>query len=127
MAQRKITVVVVEPGKKARIEEISSSLEGMQSKVGGFIQALYPFEDNVALICNENGKIDGLPHNRALSSQELGIYDIISGTFFIAGTGKERFVSLTEEQQKRYEQMFLFPEKFSIRNGKIIAIKYDFV
>lgn len=48
----KIVVVVVEPGKEPRIEEIDSGLESLQGMVGGYIQAIYPYDDPVALICN---------------------------------------------------------------------------
>ncbi len=40
--------------------------ETLQAAVGGDIQAVYPYEDPVALICNEEGKLMGLPLNRAL-------------------------------------------------------------
>lgn len=64
--ERYITVVMLEPGKEARIAKIGSSLEAMQEAVGGYIEAVYPFEDTVCIVCNEKGKIDGLPLNRAL-------------------------------------------------------------
>lgn len=125
MAKRKITVVVVEPGKKPYVESIPASLSGMQEKVGGCIQAVYPFEEQVAIICNEEGKIIGLPLNRALRSAELGVYDIVAGTFFIADCSGEDFGSLTKEQQDKYMQMFLFPEKFIRADGCIKAIPYE--
>ena len=55
----KITVVFLEPGKLARIEQIDASLEGLQGAVGGYIEAMYPFEEQVCVICNEEGKING--------------------------------------------------------------------
>ena len=61
-----IRVVLVEPGKRARAAEIGSSLKELQKTVGGYIQAIYPFEEPVALICNEEGKLLGLTLNRAL-------------------------------------------------------------
>lgn len=33
-------------------------------------------------------------------------YDIICGTFFVAGLGVEDFVSLTEEQIRRYKEHY---------------------
>ena len=50
-------------------------------------------DDEVILICNEEAKLDDLPYNR-----DIG-YDIISGTFIIAGDDYENgdFKSLTEE------------------------------
>ena len=125
MAEREITVVVVEPDKKPYVETIPASLKGMQKKVGGYIQAIYPFEEEVAIICNEEAKLEGLPLNRVLSTVELGTYDIIAGTFFVASCHGENFGSLSEEQQLRYKQMFMFPEKFTNVDGKIVAVKYD--
>ena len=54
-------VLVIQPEKAPEEREISGSLESMQAVVGGLIQAVYPFEEPVALICNEEGKLLGLP------------------------------------------------------------------
>ena len=59
-------VLMVEPGKSPYAAEIESGLKSLQAAVGGDIQAVYPYEDPVALICNEEGKLMGLPLNRAL-------------------------------------------------------------
>ena len=45
-------ILLVEPNLDPRIIEIGGSLAAMQNLVGGLIQAIYPFEDRVALICN---------------------------------------------------------------------------
>ena len=47
----------------------------------------------MALICNDSGKVDGLPLNRSLED-----YDIIAGNFFICGFSGEKFCSLTDKQ-----------------------------
>lgn len=122
----KIKVVLVEPNKKAIVEEIGATLEDMQAAVGGLIQAIYPFEDEVALICNDEGKLLQLPANRGVRMDgKEDIFDIICGTFFIADCSGEKFGSLSEEQIKKYQQKFLFPEKFIKVNNSIKAIPYD--
>lgn len=109
-------ILLVEPGKPPRPAEIEDSLEAMQTVVGGSIQAVYPFEEPVALICNDAGKLLGLPLNRALRLDTGEIYDVISGTFFLcaAPPDSDHFASLTEEQIARYSEQFraieLFPE-----------------
>lgn len=80
-------VVICEPGQEARIVEIKASLESYQKTVGGYIEAVYPFEDPVALVCNEEGKYNGMKPNRALMTSDGDIYDIVFGTFFICGLG----------------------------------------
>lgn len=120
--RRTISVVLVEPGKKARPAHIDGSLAGMQQIVGGYIQAVYPYEDEACIVCNEESKLDGLPLNRALRDESGEIYDIIAGTFFICGCGGENFSSLTEEQRRRYTEMFKCPERFLKINGQIMSI-----
>lgn len=71
-----------------------------------YIQAIYPFPDKAAVVCNEEGKNLGLPFNRPLFDENDLPYDIICGTFFVAGLGVEDFVSLTEEQIRRYKEHY---------------------
>ncbi len=96
-------VLVIEPGKLPEEREITGSLADMQQLVGGCIQVVYPFAEEVALVCNDEGKLQGLPLNRALRDDKGKVYDIISGTFFlcVAPADSENFESLTEEQVKR--------------------------
>ncbi len=94
-------VVMVEVGRKAYEMELENGLGSMQRAVGGLIQAVYePGGRNAALICNEEGKLLGLPLNRALRDENGEIYDAIAGTFFICGAppDSENFTSLTGEQ-----------------------------
>ena len=64
-------------------------------------------------ICNEEGKLEGLEPNRALTDPENGqVYDIIFGSFFICGLGEDDFISLSPELMKKYEQEFYYPELF---------------
>jgi len=103
-------ILLVEPGKRPVLKEVDGSLKSMQEIVGGTCQALYPFEEPVALICNDEGKLLGLPLNRALQDEEGRIYDIVAGTFFLCGApeGSDRFESLQKEQVLRYLQAYRF-------------------
>lgn len=54
MSDDPMRILVVEPTKDPYVKEIDGSLASMQAIVGGFIQAVEPFEDpNVLLLCNE--------------------------------------------------------------------------
>ena len=113
VTQNAIRVVLVEPGKLARIAEVGTTLDAMQRTVGGDIEAYYPFEEQVCIVCNEEGKINGLPLNRAIRDEDTNeIADIIAGTFFICDCSGESFGSLSTEQQKRYLEKYRFPERF---------------
>lgn len=79
-------ILKLEPNEAPVAVEIEGSLASMQSVVGGRIQAVFPFPEEVALICNEEGKLMGLPYNRVLRSEETDeAYDIICGTCFLCG------------------------------------------
>ena len=91
--------------------------------MGGNIQAVYPYEDPVALICNEDGKFMGLPLNRALRDDTGEIYDIIAGNFIITGLGEESFSDLSPDLMEKYKEQFLAPESFVRIGGKILAVK----
>ena len=106
MSEQKLRVLVVEPGQPPAVQEIDGSLESMQRLVGGYIQAVYPFDDPVALICNEEGKLLGLPMNRTLRDERGVPYDIVCGTFFLAGIVEDDFASLTDRQIEKYTDYY---------------------
>ena len=65
----KISVLLVEPNKYPKMIEIDDTLEAMQEVVGGDIEEYMPFEDEVAIVCHEEGKLIGLPPNRAIYAE----------------------------------------------------------
>ena len=122
--QKTIKVVKVPVAKPAYVKEISTGLKSLQSEVGGSIQSLYPFEDEVSLICNDEGKLMGLPLNRALRLNGIAgneIYDIVVGDFLIvyAPIENENFESMPEDLLEKYLEMFKYPETFLIKNQTI--------
>ena len=121
----KIKVLVVEPQKAPYMKEIESSLESLQREVGGFIQATYPYPEAVALICNEEGKLEGLPHNRVLRDEDGDIYDYVAGTFLITGLGEEDFTSLGEQDIEKFTKLFKTPERFVTLNGHLCVFPMD--
>ena len=99
-------VLVVRPMELPEVQEIDHTLSAMQELVGGTIQAVYPFDDPVALIANDEGKLLGLPWNRALTDDHGVPYDIVCGTFFVAGLKEDDFASLTEQQIEKYKDKY---------------------
>lgn len=120
-----ITVVACYPGKAATVMRIQNTLEAKQAFVGGYIQAVYPFDDPVAIVCNEEGKLNGLEPCRAIFDDGGNILDIIVGPFLVCGLDDEGFVSLTQEQQKEYLALFRHPEIFVSLNGELMAIPIE--
>ncbi len=116
-----MNVLMVEPGKAPYETQIGSDLQSMQALVGGYIQAVYPFEQPVALVCRESGKLDGLTLNRALRDADGDIYDIVAGNFFIVGLGQNDFTDLPHDLAEQFAEQFRQPEMFVREDGKIVA------
>jgi len=110
-------VLIVEPEKVPRMADITGDLNSLKQVVGGYIEAVYPFDDTVAIVCNEEGKLIGLPLNRKLED-----YDIIAGTFIVCGLGEDDFASLSPELAEKYREKFANPEIFMKMGSHIVAI-----
>ena len=121
-----ISVLLIQPGKYPKTVAIEDSLEAMQALVGGDIEEYMPFEDEVAIICNEEGKISGLPLNRAVYDSENQMIEIMAGDFFIchAPFTSEKFLSLPPDLAKKYSEKFRYPEQFVRTDKGIAAIPY---
>ena len=115
-------IIVVKPQMEPTIRHISGSLASMQDVVGGTIQAMYPYDDAVALVANDEGKVLGLPMNRALRDDDGAVYDIVHGTFFICGLSEDSFASLTDEQLHRFMRIYATPELFLRMNNQIVIL-----
>ena len=122
-----LRIVIVEPNEKAIIMEISNTLEDMQETVGGYIETYEPFEDNCIIVCDEEGKLKGLPLNRAIRDKDGNIIDIICGSFFIcyAPFESENFESLSDELAEKYVNLFKTPEMFIKTENGIAVIPME--
>ena len=124
--REKIRVVYCEPGQLARITEIGTELANLQQAVGGgLIETFYPFEEEVCIVCNDEGKFNGMRPCRAVYGEDQKLMDLIFGPFFICDCSTENFVSLSEEQLKRFEKQFRYPEYFFRKDNEIAVVRYD--
>ena len=112
-----MTVLLVNAEEYPKEIEIATGLESLQQAVQGNIEIVYPFDDPVGIICNEEGKLNGMKLNRALKNDQGEIQDILTGPFLVVGLGDEDFRSLTPDEMKKYEGIFHQPEAF-VRMGK---------
>ena len=87
MKEKQILVVIKEPGKAPRVEPLfDNDLKAFQETVGGYIETVTFAE--VVIICNEEGRLQGLPHNTTVFGVDF------CGTIIAAGTKGEEFASL---------------------------------
>jgi hypothetical protein len=109
MQEEMMTVLVVEPMKAPYVKHIPNELEDLQQAVGGDIEMTYPFDDEVGILLNGNGKFEGLPLNRALYDDHGQVYDAIAGTFLVVGLTEDDFTSLTPEQIEKFKEKYQSP------------------
>lgn len=97
----------VKPNQKPICVDIDNELEALQREVGGYIEIVCPFEDNIAIICNEEGKLYGLPMNRWLYKNGICL-DFLCGDILVAEEDEEEgdFVSMSDEHVEKYMDVF---------------------
>ena len=123
MEENTLSVLKIAPGQYPQQVEIDNDLKALQQAVGGSIGASYPFADDpVAIVYNDDGKLMGLPLNRALWDEDGLMYDVIAGTFLVVGLGEEDFASLSPELAQKYEKQFHQPETFLKLGNRLLVI-----
>ncbi len=125
--ENNINVLLVQPMKAPKLVTINDSLESMQRVVGGRIEEYMPFEDDIALVCNEEGKMNGMQLNRAIFDEQGNLQDIIAGDFFVVYSPieSEKFLSLPEDLTSKYSKRFEKIEQFIMMDGGIKVIPFD--
>ena len=121
MEQNTLSVLEIRPGQYPKQIEIHNDLKALQQAVGGNIGATYPFDDPVAIVYNDDGKLIGLPLNRALRDEHGEAYDVVAGTFLVVGLDEEDFGSLSPDLAEKFEKKFHQPEDF-IRLGRRMLV-----
>ncbi len=88
---KKLKVIICPAEREPYAANVSDSLEALQKIVGGYIKTVTVFTDAV-VICNEEGRILGLPENRSF------FISGICGDCLICGVDGEEFASLSEPE-----------------------------
>ena len=122
--EKEITGVLIEPNHIPKTITIENKLEALQQTVGGLIEC-FDISENTTIICNEEGKINGMKPNRAIRT-EGQIIDIIAGNMFVVNSNYEgEFCSLTDEQISEISEKFYYPEIHFMHNDNLHSIKTD--
>ena len=119
----KLDVLMVKPGMHPQQVQIESGLTALQQAVNGHIEVAYYFEEPVAAIVNEEGKLNGSELNRAIYDKNGNMIDIIAGDFLIVGIGEEDFCSLSSDLMQKFEEKFHNPEVFIRVGNRIISLQ----
>lgn len=122
--EKEVKILVIESGQYPYIiSDFKNELSEYQKMVGGLISCVDLF-DGTTTVCNDEGKLMGLPLNRSIRNDEGKLIDIFAGTLVFVGvdyaTGE--FKSLTDEQIQEIKDVYYNPEIFFMHNGEIHAV-----
>lgn len=101
-AVEQMTVLMVEPGYAPYEKTIPNTLEAKQELVGGLITAIYPYEEMVAIVANDEGILLNMEFNRSVEGGYGGVF----GSFFVCGLTEDSFCSLPPNQIERFKEKF---------------------
>ena len=105
MKEEKIKVLALLPMELPKEIELDNTLEAMQKFVGGLIECITLSDtgSEVTLVCNDEGKLLGLPLNRPLWDGA----DVLAGPGFLAGCDNEgNLTSLPQSAMDFYKEKF---------------------
>ena len=117
-----MTVLVVEPGYASYEKTIPHELHAMQEIVGGLITAIYPYEEMVAIVANDEGILLNMDFNRSVEGGYGGVF----GPFFVCGLTEDDFCSLPPDQMERFKKKFHKAEiLLGVRGNDLITLKVE--
>lgn len=126
MKQKTIKVLMIEPGKHPIVAELDNTLDSLQEAVSiganyvGLIEIIQ-LDENIVILCNEEGKLNGLEGNRRIGN------DIMAGTFYICGEDEEgNLTSLSDEAMAKYKSRFWNIEYYTdeeVQNALFCIVK----
>ena len=98
MKEQKIKVLALLPMELPKEIELANTLEAMQNFVGGLIECITLSDtgSEVTLVCNDEGKLLGLPLNRPLWDGA----DVLAGPGFLAGCDNEGNLTSLQTTEK---------------------------
>jgi len=119
--ERKIDVLIVEPGKAPRPAEIEDTVEAAEKLLGGTVQVGFFVRQKALLMDMEDKR--GLAPNRRIP----GTKEVINGTFLLCGIPEDGcgLAPLTPLQQKEFQDTFSEPGEFMTVGSTVFSAPDD--
>ena len=125
MKEKRIKVLRVAPFTAPEVCVLENDLRALQEAVSigadcvGPIEVMGLEDERACILCNEEGKLIGLPLNRWIG------HDIIAGVFYVVGQDENGdFTALSDEQIACYKKRFEHTEYFiSDGSGRMIILR----
>lgn len=103
-----IKVLLVEPFDKPKMITVENNYQAISEIICGEVDEYMPFEDNVALLCNANGKRLSLSASHTVTDTETGKTELIYGSFILVGESEfdGKYHSLDDNLIDKYMDLF---------------------
>lgn len=103
-----IKVLLVEPFDNPKIITIENNYQAISEIICGDVDEYMPFEDDVALLCNADGKRLSLSVSHTVTDTETGKTELIYGSFIFIGAGEfdDEYHSLDDDLIDKYMDLF---------------------
>ena len=105
---------------KGYMGQIENTLKAHQNYVGGLIQAVH-ISPEIVVICNDEGKLQQLPLNRALLGDNSQVLDYFVGNILCVRRNEDEFASIIEPEDIPIIEQRLIPLKSVSKVGDHIA------
>lgn len=89
-------------GEPPKLVTVKKDLGVLQALVGGYLEVLQPWDDNILLVCNDEGKFSFKINRLLLGSIK---YDCIYGPFFLCGVDGCEFADFPADLVDKYVEL----------------------
>lgn len=102
-------VLFVQCKRQPIVMDVKNDLSALQNLVGGYIEVIQPWNDDILLICNEEGKIRNECKLNRIIQADGGGEDAIFGDFFLCGYDGCEFTDFPESLVAKYTKKLALP------------------
>lgn len=100
-----VLALLLRIGQAPEIKMIDGSLDGLQQIVGGFIE-LITIEPGVVAVCNEDGRMLGLPTNRIVARTDGRCFDLVGDVVLVGVDADGAIASLSADDAQAYAALY---------------------
>ena len=118
--------ILCQPAEIGRVIQISTESGMLKATINATQYEMTYFKDKmVAFVVDEFAKISGKRFNRAIFKDGSDVPEtVLQGAFLIVGVTEDGFRDLSDDEIKRYLDLFELPQKFFYEDGELCVVKF---
>ena len=118
--------VLCQPNEIGKVIRVSTESGMLKAAINATQYEMTYFKDKtVAFVVDEFAKILGKRFNRAIFKDGTDVPEtVLQGTFLIVGVTEDGFRDLSDDEIKKYLDLFELPQKFFYEDGELCVVKF---